>query len=452
MKKFLLFSLLILFSGMLVAAFLYYPRLNLITGFAAKNVCSCTFEAGRDLRSIEEEDNGFEPVSFAKSTVDHDKKLVSSTFLGLKKRKAAYFKGIGCMLLPQKEEGLTPVDAGPQRKILSDDTPYPFGDGEPRDSLIATVDYGALGIALDNAFEEANGTRAVLVLHRDHLLAEQYAPGFTPQTKFLGWSMAKSITSAVLGVLEKEGRIDLEEDQLFKQWQHDERSHITLNHLLQMNSGLAWEEDYTKISDVTKMLFLAEDMPQVQLQQPLVTEPGKVWNYSSGTTNLLSLFIRQQFDTHQEYLDYWYAALIDRIGMYSMTLETDAAGNYVGSSYAWATARDWGKFGLLYLRRGNWNGEQILNPSWVDYTLSPAKGSGGRYGGHFWLNAGKDYPSVPTDLFAANGFQGQHVFIIPSEDLVVVRFGLKEHPDFDVDGFLKKIIEATTQNRMPDRA
>lgn len=445
MKRFLVFGLLVLF-GVLIAAFLYYPRLDLITGFVAKNVCSCTFEAGRDLRSIEEGDNGFEPVSYANSNIAHDEKWVTSTFLGLKERKAAYFEGIGCMLLPGKEGENIPVNARPKRNIITDKTPYPYGSGEPEDSVFPSVDYRVLNKVIDKAFLEANGSRAIVVLHKDRLLAEQYAPGFNTETKLLGWSMAKSITSAVVGVLEKEGRVQLEHDNLLEQWQHDDRSRITLNNLLQMNSGLAWEEDYTKISDVTRMLFLAEDMSEVQLQKSLSAEPGRVWNYSSGTSNLLSGYIRQQFNTHQDYLDFWYDELIDRIGMHSMVLETDAAGNYVGSSYAWATARDWAKFGLLYLHNGNWNGDQVIEPSWVEYTITPAEGSGGRYGGHFWLNAGGEYPNVPTDLFSANGFQGQYVFIIPSKDLVVVRFGLKEHPEFDVNVFLKELIEATTRN------
>ena len=220
-------------------------------------------------------------------------------------------------------------------------------------------------------FLKKHKTRAVVVLYKDHLIAERYAPGFSEDTKLLGWSMTKSITSAVLGVLEKQGRINLEQDHLFPEWEEDERAQITVNDLLHMNSGLAWEEDYTKISDVTKMLFLAEDMSEVQLYEPLVGEPGSIWNYSSGTSNLLSGFIRNQFNSYQEYLDFWYRELIDKIGMHSMTLEADLAGNYVGSSYSWATARDWAKFGLLYLNEGNWNGEQIINKNWVDYTVKP---------------------------------------------------------------------------------
>ena len=145
-----------------------------------------------------------------------------------------------------------------------------------------------------------------------------------------------------------------------------------------MNSGLEWEEDYTKICDATKMLFQAEDMSQSQLIKPAQFKPNTHWNYSSGTTNLLSGILRKQFKTHQEYLDFWYSALIDKIGMNSMLVETDMAGNYVGSSYSWATTRDWAKFGLLYLHKGNWNGEQLFDENWAKYVATPTNGSKGR--------------------------------------------------------------------------
>lgn len=181
-------------------------------------------------------------------------------------------------------------------------------------------------------------------------------------------------------------------------------------------------------------------MSRSQLLKPAEFEPNTHWNYSSGTTNLLSGILRKQFATQQEYLDFWYSALIDKIGMHSMLIETDLSGNYVGSSYGWATARDWAKFGLLYLHNGSWNGESILDPSWVRYAATPAVGSRGDYGAHFWLNAGKRYPDAPLDLYSCNGFQGQKIFIIPSHEMVIVRLGLKENEGLDLNVFLKEIL------------
>ncbi|MDF1517784.1 MAG: serine hydrolase, partial [Lutibacter sp.] len=353
--------------------------------------------------------------------------------------------GIGCVLIPEGENAT--IAFKPNRKISQSELPYPYGNLPQKDTIFSNVDYKMLELAVENAFdcegyEPKNKTRAVVVLFKGQPIAEKYATGFSSETKLLGWSMTKSITSAVLGVLEKQGKISLTQNTLFPEWEKDDRSKITLNNLLQMNSGLEWVEDYNTISDVTKMLFLEPDMTKPQLYKPLIGQPNNSWNYSSGTTNLLSGFIRNQFKTHQEYLDFWYAELIDKIGMNSMVIETDLVGNYVGSSYSWATARDWAKFGLLYLHKGNWNGEQLLNESWVTYSATPTNGSNGEYGAHFWLNAGGKYPNVTKDLFSCNGYQGQHVFIIPSKDLVIVRFGLAENPEFDVNIFLSEVIDA----------
>lgn len=446
MKKVFTYLFLILFLILAYVVYANYPKLNMITGFAAKNVCSCTFQAERDLESIETGDNDFGPVFYAENKIDFENRSVASTVFGLKERKAVYKDGVGCVLLPEETTKENLDVPRPKRRFSTSKEPYPYGKGKKKDTIFPEVNYENLQLAVKQAFdtegEKLKRTRAVVVLYKGHLIAERYAPEFDRSTKLLGWSMTKSITSAVLGVLEKQGKISLSQANLFKEWENDERAKITLNNLLQMNSGLEWEEDYSTISDVTKMLFLEENMPSVQLQKSLVGEPDSIWNYSSGTSNLLSGFIRNQFDTHQEYLDFWYTEFIDKIGMDSMIIETDLDGNYVGSSYGWGTARDWAKFGLLYLNGGNWNGEQILNSSWVDYSATPANNSKGEYGAHFWLNAGGKYPNVPKDLFSSNGFQGQYVFIIPSEDLVVVRFGLTDEPVFDVDGFLSGIINA----------
>ncbi|QED37712.1 serine hydrolase [Antarcticibacterium arcticum] len=435
---------------LLIAVVIYinYPRLNIITGFAAKNACSCIFEAGRDLESVKALDNNFSPVNQASYKVDTQKMSVTSRIFGLKPRTAVYHRGLGCVLLPEKSSEIS-FAIIPERTIDNNSIPYPYGNAPPKDSVFLNVDTSALQMAVENAFDREGSimqqTRAVVVLYKGHLIAEKYGEGFNAETSLLGWSMTKSITSAVLGRMEKQGRVSLDQNNLFEEWAGDERSKITLNDLLQMNSGLEWVEDYETISDVTRMLFQEKDMTRVQLRKPMAGPRSNTWNYSSGTTNLLSGFIRNQFDTHQEYLDYWYKEVIDKIGMHSMTLETDAAGNYVGSSYAWATARDWAKFGQLYLNRGKWNGEVILSESWINYSATPVEGSNGEYGAHFWLNAWGKYPNVPGDLYSANGFQGQHVFIIPSKELVVVRFGLAEYPDFDVDSFLKNIIGAVRE-------
>jgi len=438
-KKILKSLLIIGLFAIIYITYTYYNKLDIITGYASKNEASVVFLAHRTQASAENEDNNFSPIKLAKNTVNREEKSVTATVFGLKKRTAVFREGLGAVLMIEGVKDSLKYEI-PKRDFKFVNLPYPYGDNPQKDTIFNNVNYNELSKAVDNSFSSYKKTRAVVVIYKDQIIAEKYAEGFDKNTPILGWSMTKSITSAVLGVLEKKGKISVNQINLFAAWENDERSKITLNDLLHMNSGLAWDEDYNNISDVTKMLFLDIDMSKTQMNKPLVGAPDNSWNYSSGTTNLLSGFIRNQFKTHQEYLDFWYSALIDKIGMHSMVLETDLAGNYVGSSYGWATPRDWAKFGLLYLHNGNWNGEQLLNESWVNYTATPTNGSNGQYGAHFWLNAGGVYPNAPTDLFSCNGYQGQRVFIIPSKELVVVRMGLTEGEAFNFNSFLREVI------------
>ena len=443
MKKTIKIIIFLLIASIAYIGLTYYPKLDIITGYASKNEASVIFLAHRTPNSAKEQDNNFSPINLAKEIVNQNEKTVSATVFGMKKRTAVYREGLGTVLMIDGVKDSLKYDI-PHRNFKRINLPYPYGDLPQKDTVFTNVNYNELQKAVENAFDK-NGeyqkkTRAVLVVYNDHIIAEKYAKGFDKNTKILGWSMTKSITNAVLGVLEKQGKISINQSNLFSEWKNDERSKITLNDLLHMNSGLEWNEDYNNISDVTKMLFLDTDMSKTQLNKPLVGKPNNSWNYSSGTTNLLSRFIRNQFKTHQQYLDFWYAALMDKIGMHSMLIETDLSGNYVGSSYGWATPRDWAKFGLLYLHNGNWNGEQILNKSWVTYSVTPTNGSNGEYGAQFWLNAGGRYSDAPKDLFSCNGYQGQRVFIIPSKNIVIVIMGLSEEPAFNFNVFLKNVL------------
>ncbi len=446
MKKLLKVLLLLITIGAVYFYLTIYPKLDIVSGFSAKSVASHLFIAGRSQKQTEAEDNDVKSIRLAKNKVNLKEKSVTSSAFGLKKRKAVYKEGLGAILLPHGKENEAITIPTPNRNSKLNEKPFPYGDAKQKDTVFANIDYKKLEKTVLNAFdkkgESKKRTRAVLVIYKDQIIAEHYKNGFDKNSILLGWSMTKSITSAVIGLLEKQGKVHLNQTHLFKEWEKDNRKNISLKNLLNMNSGLAWDESYDKISDVTKMLFLAEDMPSVQLHKKLVGKPNESWNYSSGTTNLLSAFIKKQFKTEQEYLDFWYRELIDKIGMHSMIIEPDFKGNLVGSSYGWATVRDWAKFGLLYLHNGNWKGEQILNKSWVDFTKKPTNTSNGRYGGHFWLNAGGIYPDVPRDLFSCNGYQGQRVFIIPSKNLVVVKFGLVEGKNFAVNSFLREIVES----------
>ena len=421
-----------------------YPKLDMISGFASKSISSHYFIGNRDLEYTEAEDNLVPTLGMASSELLVSEKITKSNAFGLKKRTAIFREGVGTVLIPSDKKRENASFAQPNRNIIITNLAYPYGDLPQKDTVFNNIDYKKLKEVVNNAFIDEDGdekkTRSALVIYKGQIIEEQYLDGFDERSMILGWSMAKSITSAVIGVMVKEEKVSLDQKNLFEEWKDDSRNDLSLANLLNMNSGLEWEEDYTKICDATKMLFLEADMTRSQLVKPITGIPNNSWNYSSGTSNLLSGFIRNQFDSHQDYLDYWYEKVIDKIGMYSMIIETDYLGNYIGSSYAWATTRDWAKFGLLYLYNGNWNGEQVIDPSWIDFTKKPTNGSDGVYGGHFWLNAGGKFPDVPRDMYSCNGFQGQRVWIIPSKDLVVVRTGLHEYPFFDINEFLSEII------------
>lgn len=432
-KRILLLIALIL----LIIGIYNYPKLNILAGYSAKNTASSVFVANRTLAFTDSTDNNFSPVKLALDKIDKKQKTATSSVFGLLTRKAIVREGLGSVLTLDKSDE-TASYLVPKRLKADNVTPFPYGNASQKDSVFSNVDYHQLNKTVASIFGKRK-TRAVLVIYKDQIIAEKYAEGFNKDSKLLGWSMSKSILSTVFGVLQHQNKINVQNKAPINSWQNDARKNITIHNLLQMNSGLEWDENYDEISDATKMLFLERDMSKMQENKPLVGKPNESFNYSSGTSNLLSGILRKQFDTHQEYLDFWYTNLIDRIGMNSMVIEADLTGNYVGSSYSWATARDWAKFGLLYLHNGNWNGDQLFTKDWVAYATTPTPTSNGTYGAQFWLNAEKQFKDVPASMYFADGYQGQRVYVLPDQELVIVRFGLSW---FEENVFLKGVIES----------
>ncbi|MHA7056864.1 serine hydrolase domain-containing protein [Aquimarina sp. M1] len=445
LKKILGYGFIGIVGLVLITAFWNYPKLTILSGYSAKNMASSVFIGKRSVEFTDRYDNNFAPVHLADDEVNMSEKSVVTSVFGLNERKAIYREGLGSVLI-NDEFDQEATYLKPNRKKIKSKLPFPYGDLPQKDTVFTTIDYDQINNTVTAVFdkegENIKKTRAVLVIHKDKIIAEKYSEGLDENSVLLGWSMTKSILATNYGVLQKQGKININDKAPIKEWQSDERKEITIHNLLQMNCGLAWDEDYGSISDATKMLYIDEDMTKPQIDKEAIHKPNEYWYYSSGVSNLLSGILRQQFESYQEYLDFPYREFIDKIGMHSMLIETDMAGNYVGSSYAWATTRDWAKFGLLYLHQGAWNGEQIFQEEWVDYVTTPSPTSEGDYGGHFWLNAGGFYPDAPRDMYSANGFQGQRVFIIPSKDLVIVRFGLIGDAGVDFNAFLRDITEA----------
>jgi CubicO group peptidase (beta-lactamase class C family) len=415
-----------------------YPKLNILAGYSAKSTATSVFLGERSLEFTDKTDNNFSPVYLATDAIDTITNSATASVFGLLTRKAIIREGLGSVLTLSKADENSPY-LTPKRTISKNKAmPYPLGDAPQKDTIFTNVDYEKLNTTVSSIFGKRK-SRAVVVLYKDKIIAEKYSEGFHKDSKILGWSMTKSILSTVFGVLEHQQKIQIQDKAPVASWQNDERKEITIHNLLQMNSGLEWDENYDEISDATKMLFLERDMTKMQALKPLVGKPNESWYYSSGTTNLLSGILRDQFETHQEYLDFWYTDLIDKIGMNSMTLEADLAGNYVASSYAWATARDWGKFGLLYLHNGAWNGEQLFAKDWVAYATTPTPTSEGVYGAQFWLNADGGFKDVPENMYYADGYKGQRVYVLPDQEMVIIRFGMS---NFNENAFLKGILEA----------
>ena len=241
--------------------------------------------------------------------------------------------------------------------------------------------------------------------------------------------MAKSFTNALAGIMVGDGKWDINRPANIQEWQNDERKKITINDLMQMQSGLRWNEDYGTRSDVTQMLYCESDFAKFTYDQPFAFPAGNRWYYSSGSVNVVNYLMRKTIGSDTEYYRFAQTQLFNKIGMPDAVFEVDASGTQVGSSYVYATARDYARFGQLYLNDGVFNGERILPEGWVKYSTTPASGSEGKYGSLFWLNQSKYYPAAPEDMYSCNGHDGQQIFIIPSKELVIVLVGYSPKPD-----------------------
>lgn len=426
-----------------------WPRLPIITAFAAKGMCSSVFLANKTPERVEAEDLSFFPISLAKSVIDYDEKSVTSTVFGLAKRKTVFREGLGAVLVLEtpEEELKQSVFVLPYPGYSQDTILWPKGNILPLEKVTG-VDYDRLNELLDTCFDTPGSepfkkTLGIAVVYNNQLIAEKYLDGYDYNTMFHGWSMTKSIAGAYAGVLYDEGKLTIDEPTGFEEWQNDERKNIMVKNIIQMSSGLDWYENYFTISDATIMLMQKDNMLASVLNNKLKYLPGTHWNYSSGDANLLSGIIRKTINNNADYHNFIYTKLLYPIGMLQTKVETDADGLFVASSYAYGTTRDWARFGMLFLNNGVFAGDTIISKDWVDFLKTPAQASNGKYAGTFWLkesNPERALVDVPDDVFFANGFQGQRVYIIPSKKLVVVRMGYSL-TNFDLNNFLSEIIK-----------
>ncbi|MCX5790523.1 MAG: serine hydrolase [Elusimicrobia bacterium] len=437
-----------------------WRTLGVGSAYKAKILCSAIFVSGRDIdpdRADEVSAEAYRTLRFFRARVDRERKRVTASCLGLRPRSAVFRPGLGATL--EFGQTLPPGPAcaplaAPTRGLAADPAlPWPQGEGSgaPAPPALARV--------IEDAFREPDPdmprrTRAIVVVHDGRLIAERYGEGISACMPLPGWSMAKSALGALVGCAVREGRLRLDRTRLLPEWSSDSdpRSAICLEDLLRMRSGLAWTEAYDDTAaDVVRMLFARPDAAAFAAAKPLLSPIGSVWQYSSGTANILSRVLRGAVGD-EEYPGYPRRALFEPVGMRTAVLEPDASGTFLASSFMHASARDWARFGLLFLQDGVWQGRRLLPEGWVTLSTTPTpQAPGGRFGAHWWLKCPEELGGgteaglrLPPDAFYALGHEGQTLTVIPSRRLVVVRLGLSiridawNHAQF-LDGLLSAL-------------
>lgn len=418
-------SLVLAVLALMFASWVSPPELiRVAAGYTAKIVCSNVFLAGRDPAEVLATDvqaPGHPLLKLMRVDVDSERGVVRAGLLGIIGRGRAVARpNVGCAV----------VSDGKQDEAHLGRVPVPTH----------AADESAAAPALQKIIGDDTlagpGMRAIVVVQDGRVVAERYAGGFAANVPQLGWSMTKSVTAGLIGILVKDGRLKL--DQPAGWSAGDGRRRITIADLLSMSSGLEFNESYGAVSDVTRMLYLESDMAAFAGAKPLVHPVGRVWSYSSGTAVILSRIFQNA--AGPDAIEFVRSRLFDPLGMTSAVMETDERGTLVGSSYMYATPRDWARYGQLLVQGGVWEGREILPRDYVAMMGSPATASGGEYGQAMvwrWVthsdtpgeNPGAAF-GIPADAFWMAGHDGQYVAVIPSRRLVVVRMGLtpvREH-------------------------
>jgi CubicO group peptidase (beta-lactamase class C family) len=424
------------------------------SAYRSKVLCSIVFGSQRsiDPRRVEDvSQDSYRLMRLLRSHVDPVAHTVTTSLFGLRPRTAIHRPGLGATLIRPESSGRLEADLGGPAKAPQY-APSPAKAGHYVQTTLAPIQR-----VVEAAFTEPNPkrlrrTRAIVVLRDGEIVAEQYAAGFSAATPLPGWSMTKSVLNALIGILVGEQRLSLTASTLLPQWQPpDVRAAITLEDLLRMRSGLRFSEVYADFSsDVIEMLFNQPDAARYAARQPLDFAPGTTWSYASGTSNILSAIVRRVVG-EPDYWDWPRRVLFDPLGMRSAILEPDESGTFVCSSFMLATARDWARFGQLFLQDGVWNGQRILPDRWVSFSTTPtAQSTGDNYGAHWWLKLQPEIGGgtraaarIPPDAFFAIGHEAQTLTVIPSRRLVVVRLGLSIYIDsWNQAEFLAELIDA----------
>lgn len=461
-RKILLLTTTIVCAGVALGAARARDVPKVATGFIAHTLCAEIFVSGldpqRDLVETTDAMPGSGLLTWAMDfQVDHARKDVSVSLFGIGRSHAVYREGLGCTLehgqgvadvaLPpgDKQPALLPEIAGP-------DVVAPQSEG--------------LSAALDRAFTEPaqppyRRTRAIVIMKDGRIVAERYADGIGPETQLFGFSMTKSVISALTGILVRQGKLKLDGPAPIAAWKNpeDPRHSITVDQLLRHTAGIALGSSLeaslgSALEPVNTMKYASDDMAGVAERAPLATAPGTAWNYHDGNFVILAHLLRKAAGGKPaDALAFARRELFAPLGMRRVTLQLDASGTIEGSGSMLASARDWARLGQLYLNDGVAGGKRILPEGWVHYSATATPNAWVGIGAGFWTNQGDSFGAKfrvahgwPRDAFFAKGTIGQYTIVIPSEKLVIVRLGRSPNFPPDVDGVfdLVRDVVATT--------
>ncbi len=447
---------LLVFAALLVAGWLSYRpdrALRVATHVVAQAICVNTFVSGLDpqtaLAETMERPGLRRLRALMRYRVEPDARTVESSLLGMDVSRTSYHDGLGCVSLEGQKPPYVPnIDIASLRAAALPDIAG-TSPVEPTDP--------ALKAALDHAFEEPAGppfrrTKAVVVIKDGRLIAERYAANIGVETPLLGYSMTKTVTNALLGILTRQGKLAPAMLAPIAEWRDpaDGRHEITIEQLMRMTSGLALDETNSGF-DPSSQMEIHRDMAGFAVHAPLVAPPGKRWAYSSASTQILARIIRDAAGGPEQAIELAWRELFQPLGMRHVTMQFDGSGTMQGYGNMLASARDWAKLGLLYLGDGMVGGKRILPEGWVAMSATATLDTD--YGAGLWTNRsshvhalGRARAGIPSDAFFAFGLLGQRLVILPSQRMVVARLGDAADPDGDIRGverLVREVIAAT---------
>jgi CubicO group peptidase (beta-lactamase class C family) len=416
---------------------------RIAAGYISHVVCSYVFVSGLDPARVNDEDIAANPVFRGfhwalRHEVDPVKREVRARTVGGLESRAAYRDGLGCLNV----NGTQPPDA-PTRAEIEAEGPIPVLLPDIAGPEIVAPAPAGLKAALDGVFAESAGkpvrrTHAVVVVHQGRVVAERYADGFGVDTPVHGWSATKSVNNALLGILVRQGKLNMEAPAPVAAWQAagDPRRAITPDQLLRMESGLDLGDSLTASFSTAwdtsaRMAFNEPDMAGFAEGAALKSAPGTAWSYANGNPAILARIVRDRAGGHAvDVLRFARRELFGPLGIHRATLELDSTGTPIAGAFLFATPREWARFGMLFLEDGVVGGQRILPEGWVRYSTTPTSSAFAGYGAGWWINRGDSRGArfrrehgMPADAFMALGIYGQTVVVVPSERLVIARFG-----------------------------